>query len=243
MYPVSGSLPHMAEDCRPVFYVLVPVYLVGNFPIPQVEPSDANAGSSTMCQGGGKADGPMDCFCGSPSCLLADTANSGSGHVCIYVKVPTHLVGFVVGQKGARIKHIQDITNTFIVTPFYGQEPYFSVFGRGEDVERAKKEIESCITAKTGVCYNSDSKSDTLSPLVESGIVSFCSSIICKKQRFSPRWSVSPPAPPPNLLTCPAYGVEAMSNTYGNQWIEPATRSPLSSAMFGGGNSLKDTFS
>ena len=134
------------------------------------------------------------------------------------------------------------MTNTLIVTPFQGQEPCFSMFGRGEDVERAKKEIESCIAAKTAVCHNSDSKSDTLSSLVESGIMSLSSSISCKKQRFSPR-SAGTPAPPPNLLTCPAYGVEAMSNTYGNQWIEPATRSPLSSAMFGGGNSLKDTFS
>ena len=119
----------------------------------------------------------------APSCLLADTGNSDLGQVCIYVKVPTHLVGFVVGQKGERIKHIQDITNTLIVTPFHDQEPCFSVFGRQEDMEGAKKKMESCIAAKTGVCHNSDSKSDTLSPLVESGIMSLSSSISCKKQR------------------------------------------------------------
>ena len=139
-----------------------------------------------MYQGEGKADGLMDYFCGSPSCLLVDTGNSGSGQICIYVKVPTHQEGFVVGQNGAGIKHIQDITNTLIVTPFHGQEPCFLVFGRGEDVERAKKEIESCIAAKIGVCHNSDSKSDTLSPLVESGIMSLSSSISCKKQRIWP---------------------------------------------------------
>ena len=203
----------------------------------------------------GSPSSPPSCLPAGPESAGTPNGGGSADQVVIYVKVPYRVVGLVVGPKGATIKRIQQITNTRIVTPSRDKEPCFEVSGRGEDVERVKKEIESYIAMRTGGCHDSDSETDcstsaTMSPSVDSGIVSPSSSISRRKlsessklmQQFSPRSSASPPAPPPNL-TGPVYGVEALDNAYGNQWIEPATRSPLSSAVFGGGSGLKDTFS
>lgn len=160
--------------------------------------------------------------------------------VAVYVKVPYRVVGLVVGPKGATIKRIQQITNTHIVTPSRDKEPCFEVSGKAEDVERAKKEIESYIAMRTGGCHDSDSESDyIMSPSVDSGV--FSPPTLGRKssdagssrlmQQFSPRSSASPPA------MTPVYGVEALdgySNCSADPWAEPATRSPLSSAVFGG---------
>lgn len=169
--------------------------------------------------------------------------------VSVLVKVPYRVVGLVVGPKGATIKRIQQITNTHIVTPSRDKEPCFEVSGKPEDVERAKKEIESYIAMRTGGCHDSDSESDyIMSPSVDSGVFSPPNSggITIRKtsdttssnsklmQQFSPRSSASPPA-----LT-PVYGVDTLdgftcvNTTGGAPWAEPATRSPLSSAVFGG---------
>ena len=91
--------------------------------------------------------------------------------VTILVRVPYRVVGLVVGQKGATVKRIQQITSTYIVTPSREKEPCFKVTGSPENVERAKKEIESYIALRTGGSLtDSDCDSDysnLLSPLAE----------------------------------------------------------------------------
>ena len=75
---------------------------------------------------------------------------SASDKVTIYVRVPYRVVGLVVGPRGATVKRIQQITRTFIVTPSRDKEPCFEVRGTPENVERARKEIESYIVLRTG---------------------------------------------------------------------------------------------
>lgn len=90
------------------------------------------------------------------------TPNVGPGtdKVTIYVKVPYRVVGLVVGPRGSTVKRIQLMTRTFIVTPSRDKEPYFEVKGTPENVERARKEIESYIQMRTGSkCDDDDSDS------------------------------------------------------------------------------------
>ena len=74
----------------------------------------------------------------------------------ISVKVPYHVVGLVVGPKGATIKRIQQKTSTYIVTPSRDKEPFFQVTGSKENVEQARKEIEHYIAARTGTIVGAD---------------------------------------------------------------------------------------
>lgn len=59
-------------------------------------------------------------------------------------------VGLVVGPKGATIKHIQQQTHTYIVTPSRDKEPVFEVTGMPENVESARRQIEAHIALRTG---------------------------------------------------------------------------------------------
>ena len=163
--------------------------------------------------------------------------------VTVFVKVPYRVVGLVVGPKGATIKRIQQITNTHIVTPSRDKEPCFEVSGKPDEVERAKREIESYIAMRTGGCHDSDNDSDygsLLSPPMDcvfsppnSRKISEGSSTTTNSsrlmQQFSPRSSASPPA------SSTLFGVEALDGYNGPPvpWAdEPTTRSPLSSAVF-----------
>ena len=74
----------------------------------------------------------------------------------ISVKVPYHVVGLVVGPKGATIKRIQQKTSTYIVTPSRDKEPFFQVTGSKDNVEQARNEIEHYIAARTGTIVSSD---------------------------------------------------------------------------------------
>ncbi len=75
---------------------------------------------------------------------------TGSDKVTIFVRVPYRVVGLVVGPRGSTVKRIQQLTRTFIVTPSRDKEPCFEVRGTPENVERARKEIESYIVYRTG---------------------------------------------------------------------------------------------
>ena len=66
------------------------------------------------------------------------------------VRVPYRVVGLVVGPKGATIKRIQQQTHTYIVTPSREKDPVFEVTGMPENVDRAREEIETHITLRTG---------------------------------------------------------------------------------------------
>ncbi|XP_064186372.1 RNA-binding protein MEX3B-like [Anguilla rostrata] len=72
------------------------------------------------------------------------------GQVTIQVRVPYRVVGLVVGPKGATVKRIQQQTHTYIVTPSREKDPVFEVTGMPENVDRAREEIETHITLRTG---------------------------------------------------------------------------------------------
>ncbi|NXP56301.1 MEX3C ligase, partial [Heliornis fulica] len=72
------------------------------------------------------------------------------GQTTVQVRVPYHVVGLVVGPKGATIKRIQQQTHTYIVTPSRDKEPVFEVTGMPENVDRAREEIEMHIAMRTG---------------------------------------------------------------------------------------------
>ncbi|KAH8292616.1 hypothetical protein KR054_006468, partial [Drosophila jambulina] len=73
------------------------------------------------------------------------------GQITIQVRVPYRVVGLVVGPKGATIKHIQQETQTYIVTPSREKEPIFEVTGLPDNVDTARKQIEAHIAMRTGV--------------------------------------------------------------------------------------------
>lgn len=72
------------------------------------------------------------------------------GQTTIQVRVPYRVVGLVVGPKGATIKRIQQQSSTYIITPSRDKEPVFEVTGLPDDVEKARKDIESHIAIRTG---------------------------------------------------------------------------------------------
>lgn len=76
------------------------------------------------------------------------------GQVTIQVRVPYRVVGLVVGPKGATIKHIQQQTQTYIVTPSRDKEPVFEVTGLPDNVQTAKRQIEAHIALRTGAVAN-----------------------------------------------------------------------------------------
>ena len=94
------------------------------------------------------------------------TPFGGDNHITIRVRVPYRVVGLVVGPKGATVKRIQQLTNTYIITPSRDREPCFEVTGTPENVEIAKREIESYIALRTGgsVDGSSDDADYPLSP-------------------------------------------------------------------------------
>jgi len=85
---------------------------------------------------------------------------SDEHHITIKVRVPYQVVGLVVGPKGATVKRIQQLTNTYIVTPSRDKEPSFEVSGTPDNVESAKKEIESYIAMRTGTSIADSEDSD-----------------------------------------------------------------------------------
>ena len=101
------------------------------------------------------------------SALSTGPPTNVPGHTTIKVRVPYRVVGLVVGPKGATIKRIQQITNTYIVTPSRDKEPVFEVTGLPENVESARNEIQNHIALRTGgladgdeTVFNGDSLND-----------------------------------------------------------------------------------
>ncbi|XP_043863008.1 RNA-binding E3 ubiquitin-protein ligase MEX3C isoform X4 [Drosophila mojavensis] len=116
-------------------------------------------GSNSGISGSGKS--------GSLAVGIVARAQSGPpclpGQITIQVRVPYRVVGLVVGPKGATIKHIQQETQTYIVTPSREKEPIFEVTGLPENVETARKQIEAHIALRTGnSAHGSESGTETL---------------------------------------------------------------------------------
>jgi len=80
----------------------------------------------------------------------ASSGGGASGHVTCEVRVPVRSVGLVVGPKGSTVKRIQQLTQTYIVTPSRGTEPVFEVVGSPDNVDRARREIESLVQQQRG---------------------------------------------------------------------------------------------
>ncbi len=78
------------------------------------------------------------------------TPSDGETRVSVMVRVPYRVVGLVVGPRGTTVKRIQQLTNTYIVTPSRDKEPAFEVRGSPENVAKAKAEIQSYIALRTG---------------------------------------------------------------------------------------------
>ena len=152
--------------------------------------------------------------------------------VTVYVRVPYRVVGLVVGPKGATVKRIQQITNTYIVTPSRDKEPSFEVTGTPENVERAKKEIESYIAMRTGGSLDADYEPDyqaLLSPTMDSV--------------FSPSTQLTHKTEPSRMFQFPSFSRPSASPPDSApfdgsfepfSWTDrPIRNSPLSSAVFG----------
>lgn len=85
-------------------------------------------------------------------------------------------MGLVVGPKGATIKHIQQQTQTYIVTPSREKEPVFEVTGMPDNVQSARRQIEAHIVLRTGSAAGSNGLSGMSSDLNLSGSQDFLSS-------------------------------------------------------------------
>ncbi|KAG5668693.1 hypothetical protein PVAND_016622 [Polypedilum vanderplanki] len=112
------------------------------------------------------------------------------GQVTILVRVPYRVVGLVVGPKGATIKHIQQSTQTYIVTPSRDKEPVFEVTGLPDNVQSARKQIEAHIAIRTGNTQSNDIAQDLLaSPLLSSlyknGLSSLLEHLDLKEQEMT----------------------------------------------------------
>ncbi|CAG9810795.1 unnamed protein product [Chironomus riparius] len=94
------------------------------------------------------------------------------GQVTILVRVPYRVVGLVVGPKGATIKHIQQSTQTYIVTPSRDKEPVFEVTGLPDNVQSARKQIEAHIALRTGNVHSNDMSQELLTSLYKNGLSS-----------------------------------------------------------------------
>lgn len=86
------------------------------------------------------------------------------GQVTIQVRVPYRLVGLVVGTKGNTIKHIQQETQTYIVTPSRDKEPIFEVTGLADNVDMARRHIEIHIATRIGNSQNNSMATSVSSP-------------------------------------------------------------------------------
>ena len=169
--------------------------------------------------------------------------------VTIYVRVPYRVVGLVVGPKGATIKRIQQVTSTYIVTPSRDKEPCFEVTGTPDNVERAKREIESYIAMRTGNSItDSDGESPdfaflttTMEPVFSPPHGQFVrkNSVPSKFLPYSSRSSTTPPSS--GFVEGEGFSDVCPSNWSGSSDLTSHS-SPLTSAVFGARGSSQSTF-
>ena len=169
--------------------------------------------------------------------------------VTIYVRVPYRVVGLVVGPKGATIKRIQQVTSTYIVTPSRDKEPCFEVTGTPDNVERAKREIESYIAMRTGNSIaDSDGESPDFAFLTTSMEPVFSpphgqfvrkNSVPTKFLPYSSRSSTTPPSSS-GFAEAEGFSDVCSSNWGGSDLTSHS--SPLTSAVFGARGGSTSTF-
>ncbi|KAL4658938.1 RNA-binding protein MEX3D [Arapaima gigas] len=145
------------------------------------------------------------------------------GQTTIQVRVPYRVVGLVVGPKGATIKRIQQQTHTYIVTPSRDKDPVFEVTGMPENVDRAREEIETHITLRTGTFvdlqgddFHNNGTDVSLEGLSTMGLVSALWS------RANPPNNTPPPPPPlPLSVHQPSRKMASASFTSGGLGSDP----------------------
>ncbi|XP_036378638.1 RNA-binding protein MEX3B-like [Megalops cyprinoides] len=162
------------------------------------------------------------------------------GQTTIQVRVPYRVVGLVVGPKGATIKRIQQQTHTYIVTPSRDKDPVFEVTGMPENVDRAREEIETHITLRTGAFVDLQGDSDFHSNGTDVSLES-----LATLGMGGVLWSRSshpaPPPPPPLPLSLyhPSRKVTSASFHNGGLRSGPPENSnpgsPFSTGTAGGG--------
>ncbi|XP_077470559.1 RNA-binding protein MEX3B [Stigmatopora argus] len=129
------------------------------------------------------------------------------GQTTIQVRVPYRVVGLVVGPKGATIKRIQQQTHTYIVTPSREKDPVFEVTGMPENVDRAREEIETHITLRTGTFVDLQGDNDfhtngtdvSLEGLGALG-AGLGASLWSRATHHHPAPPPPPPSPPPTTI-------------------------------------------
>ena len=101
----------------------------------------------------------------------------------------------MVGPKGATIKHIQQQTQTYIVTPSREKEPVFEVTGLPDNVQSAKKQIEAHIALRTGgTNLNDINLEPLLSSLYKNGLSSLLEQLDLKQpeiNQFTPEAQIA----------------------------------------------------
>lgn len=121
--------------------------------------------------------------------------------------MPYRVVGLVVGPKGATIKRIQQQTHTYIVTPSREKDPVFEVTGMPENVDRAREEIETHITLRTGTFVDLQGDNDFHSNGTDvslEGLGSLSGGLGASLwSRASSHHSVPPPPPPSSPPSIP----------------------------------------
>ncbi|GAA6109936.1 RNA-binding protein MEX3B [Tachysurus ichikawai] len=158
------------------------------------------------------------------------------GQTTIQVRVPYRVVGLVVGPKGATIKRIQQQTHTYIVTPSREKDPVFEVTGMPENVDRAREEIETHITLRTGAFIDLQGHNDFHSngtdvSLEGLGSLALGSALWARNHPSAPP---PPPPPPPLPLAIHHSGRKLSTASYHNGGLGsepyPSSRRPTDSA-------------
>ncbi|XP_056128642.1 RNA-binding protein MEX3B [Rhinichthys klamathensis goyatoka] len=149
---------------------------------------------ASRCKAGASGPGTSGSLPGPPNL---------PGQTTIQVRVPYRVVGLVVGPKGATIKRIQQQTHTYIVTPSREKDPVFEVTGMPENVDRAREEIETHITLRTGAFVDLQGDNDFHSngtdvSLEGLGALGFSSALWSRATHSAP--PPPPPLPPPSQL-------------------------------------------
>ncbi|KAB5535787.1 hypothetical protein PHYPO_G00121960 [Pangasianodon hypophthalmus] len=162
------------------------------------------------------------------------------GQTTIQVRVPYRVVGLVVGPKGATIKRIQQQTHTYIVTPSREKDPVFEVTGMPENVDRAREEIETHITLRTGAFVDLQGHNDfhtngTDVSLESLGSLGLGGTLWGRGGSSGHHTAPPPPPPPPPLpLSIHHSGRKLSTASYHNGGLSsepyPSSRRPTDSA-------------
>ena len=153
-------------------------------PISAIRPEDAAEARRDMLTA-------AECITHTPAPPEIIAMQNGSGHrlgssvedlITIDVRVPRRAVAFVVGDNGSRIRRIQELTSTCIVTPLRAK-PCFEAMEMREGAEPSKPEMDSNVAKGTegSVTDHSHSKSEYSSP---------------RLQQLQPHRLLSPPSSP-----------------------------------------------